>query len=346
MRHVLGIDAGGTRTRCCIADGEGRIVSHAFGGPANRNFVSPEAARSAIEEPLVEVLESPGLSSHSPPSPHPQIDAAIITGAHLHPDTQALISTRTGAKIVEFIDEFEACLAAGLGARGLWEPGCGGVVIMAGTGSFCKGRNPGGEVAYSGGWGPLIGDEGSGFDIGREVLRAVVGAADGRGSETAMTGLVLTHLNITGLEHLRAAIYSPPIGRREMAGLSACAFEAADSGDPVALEILARSGRSLACLAEPVLQKLFGKDDNFPVILSGGILGGALGGPSEVARVLSTEIEAMCPNADTFRSELQPVVGALIVGLEKIGIGMEPGIITNLKTGDAAMRRGEHEREA
>ena len=126
MRCVLGIDAGGSHTRCCIADENGRLLAFGRGGPANRNFVTPKSAQNAVERALSRALKS--ISR--------EINAAVISGAHLSPDALAVVSRAAPTKRELFVDEFEASLAAGLRKPGGW-----GVVIMSGTGSFCKGRN-------------------------------------------------------------------------------------------------------------------------------------------------------------------------------------------------------------
>lgn len=335
MPHILGIDAGGTHTRCCIADERGKILSLAVGGPANTNFVAPEEALAAVEGPLAQALES---------SPAGTIETAVIAGPHLHPNTERMISKLARPQRAIMTDEFEAALAAALGAEGRWEPEACGVVIMAGTGSFCKGRDPEGKLRYSGGWGPMIGDEGSGYDIAREALTAVAAASDGRAPETALTELILSHLEIDGLSGLRKKLYNPPLARHKFAELARCVFEAADSGDAVAAETvaaetvaaetLAEAGRRLARLAAPVLEELFGAQESFPIALCGGVLQRE----SVVTRALVTQIRDLRPNADVLISKLQPMIGTIIIGLETLGVRVDSAIAENLIDGDSKMR--------
>jgi len=323
MRLVLGIDAGGTHTRCCVVDETGRAVSFAFGEPANKNFVSADSARAAIHAAL-----SGSLGRIEGP-----VDVAVISGAHLPADFHDIISRRAGTANVIPTDEFEACLAAGLCGTGRWQPECLGVVVMAGTGSFCKGRSAAGREAYAGGWGPLIGDEGSGYDIAREALAAVARASDGRGDRTAMTDIALAHFAIQDVGELRRILYSPPIKRHELAGFAKCVFEASGSGDAVANEILEKAGRRLARLALPVLENLFGRDESFPVILCGGVFRRE----TAVSRALTTEINGIRPLADVFLSVLQPVSGTLVIGLHSMGARIDSEIVRNLEEGESKM---------
>ena len=322
MRAVLGVDAGGTATRCCIADENGHILSVGRGGPANINFVSLENAGSAIETSLSEVFGSSNVT----------VSAAILTGAHLPPSAHMILSSRSGTENVIIVDEFEACLAAGIfGAIDWNRTGAGtqtyGVVIMAGTGSFCKGRNARGEEKYAGGWGPLIGDEGSGYDIAREALRAVVKADDNRGPENIIREHMFSHLKIGDMQELKKRLYDPPMSRHEVAALAGCVFAAAEEGDAVASLILRDAGARLASLASPVLRKLYDEDDEFPVVLAGGIpRDGSL-----LTQTLIAEIKRIRPSACVFISGLQPVTGAIIIGLQSIGIEIDSDIINNLK---------------
>jgi len=325
MPHILGIDAGGTHTRCCIADERGKILSLVVGGPANTNFVAPEEALAAVEGPLAQALES---------SPAGTIETAVIAGPHLHPNTERMISKLARPRETIVTDEFEAALAAALGAEGRWEPEACGVVIMAGTGSFCKGRDPEGKLRYSGGWGPLIGDEGSGYDIAREALTAVAAASDGRAPETTLTELILSHLEIDGLTDLRRKLYNPPLARHKFAELARCVFEAADSGDAVAAETLVEAGRRLALLAVPVLEELFGAQESFPIALCGGVLQRE----SAVTRALVTQIRDLRPNVDVLISKLQPAIGTIVIGLETLGVRVDSAIAENLIGGDSKMR--------
>jgi len=300
------------------------MLSFALAGPANANFVSAKEAEAAVDEALSEALA---------PIDRP-VDVAVITGAHLPASAHDALSRRAGSAGVIRTDEFEACLAAGLCATPQKEPGRSGVVVMAGTGSFCKGRGAAGREAYAGGWGPLIGDEGSGYDIARLALTAVAMAADARGEKTALTEMALSHFAIRDAADLKKVLYAPPIRRHELAEFAECVFRAADLGDIVAGEILNEAGMRLARLAEPVLRKLFGSDESFPVALCGGVLTGE----SAVSRALRAEIAQIRPRAQINLAALQPVMGTIVIGLDSIGAQIDSQAMRNLAAGDARMR--------
>lgn len=323
MALVLGIDAGGTHTRCLIADETGRVLSFGHGGPANKNFVSAESARTAVERAVSGARGQIG----------DPVDVAVVSGAHLPDSVRNVVTHCSGTDNIIYTDEFEVCLAAGLCAKGSWEPGYSGVVVMAGTGSFCKGREASGREAYAGGWGPLIGDEGGGYDIAREALTAVVRAADARGRETLMSEQVLSHFGIAAIADLKKILYNPPIKRHELAEFALFVFNAAEKGDAAAKDILKGAGRRLAGLAAPVIEKLFGPDEGFPIVLCGGILTRE----SPVIGAFRAKIGTIRPRAELLIPALGPVSGTLIIGLHSVGSRINPNMVENLKDGEAKL---------
>src|SRR3954470_15784363 len=188
--HVLGIDAGGSKTVCLLADDRGTIVSEARGPGANLHA----AGELAVEKVLHEVMEQ-AIGDR------PIAAGAIclgIAGVDRLDEAQTVraIMRRIGYKSRVVVVN-DALIALVAGARD--EPG---ILINAGTGSIVYGRNADGEAARAGGWGHMIGDEGSGYWIGREALAAVMRASDGRGPATALTADVLAHFEIADVSHL------------------------------------------------------------------------------------------------------------------------------------------------
>lgn len=309
---VLGIDAGGTFTRCNIANISGRILSAGIAGPSNINFISPASARRSFERAVATATNSV----------NGKIAAAVIAGPHLPDEISALVSCYSKATTVLLVDEFTAALAAGLGRSDGW-----GVVLLAGTGSFCKGCTAAGREAYSGGWGPLVGDDGSAYDIAREALRSVASAFDGRAEKTLLTDILLSHLKIRQIPDLKRRLYRPPLNRHELAALSRLVSEAASRGDQAARKILRNAGVRLADLSAPVVQTLFEERDCFPIILSGGVLRGE----PLVASATKEKLQELRPHAEVIVSPFEPVVGTILIGLKKLGIDPSPEIINNLK---------------
>ncbi|RJP64305.1 MAG: hypothetical protein C4532_19615 [Candidatus Abyssobacteria bacterium SURF_17] len=296
-----------------MADEKGHVVSFGRGGPANTNFIRASSARRALSHAVERALSSFDT----------RIETAVISGPHLPDTTVGDVIRVSGAQNTIVTDEFESALAAGL-----YRTNASGVVVVSGTGSICKGRNAAGETRLAGGWGPLVGDEGSGYDLAREAVKAVIKAHDGRGESTKLSEFVLSHFGITEIQDLKRRLYRPPIKRHAFAMLAAHLTTAAKDGDKVALEILKTGAARLRQLAAPVVRALFRPEESFPIILSGGVLRQG----SIIAESLISELTDLWPHATVFVPQLPPVTGTIIIGLDSLGVRITQEVVNTLRT--------------
>jgi N-acetylglucosamine kinase-like BadF-type ATPase len=150
-------------------------------------------------------------------------------------------------------------------------PASPGIVIICGTGSIAYGRNADGVAARSGGWGHIIGDEGSGYWIGQQAVQAVMRDADGRGPATALSKQVLAHFDVPNASGLVHVVYGPNSANRSIAMLGPSVQMASESGDEVASAILDRAADELALAARSVADRLGLRRHRFPFVLAGGV---------------------------------------------------------------------------
>jgi len=297
--HVLGIDAGGTKTVCLLADEDGHVVAEARGGGANLQ----SAGELEVERVLHQVMEAALAQDEVRP-------AAIclgIAGVDRPGDAEAVrgIMRRIGFKARTLVvNDALVALVAGAGD----EPG---VVVVAGTGSIAYGRNAGGQAARAGGWGYLLGDEGGGFWIGRAALSAVVRQFDGRGPATRLTDLVLEHMRLASPAELIHEIYYRDLQRHAIAGLAALVQEATDAGDAVAAQILVRAGGELAAAAASVITRLGMRGEAFPIVLAGGIFRGVPWLTGDVA----SRLAEVAPRSAVRLLDVEPAIGAVRLAL-------------------------------
>lgn len=297
--HVLGIDAGGTKTVCLLADAEGRVVADARGGGANLQSVG----ELEVEKVLYAVMEA-ALARHDV---RPAAICLGIAGVDRPADADAVraIMKRIGFKAHTLVvNDALVALVAGAGD----DPG---VVLVAGTGSIAYGKNAEGLAARAGGWGYLLGDEGGGFWIGRSALSAVVRQFDGRGPATQLTDMVLRHMGLASPTELIHAIYYRDLHRHAIAGLAAVVQQATDAGDAVAAEILARAGTELASAAASVITRLGMRGDAFPTILAGGIFRGV----PWLTRDVEARLSEVAPRSTVRLLQVEPAVGAVRLAL-------------------------------
>ena len=251
--HVLGIDAGGTKTVCCLADGDGRVLGEARGGGANLQA----EGELGVEKVLHAVMDEATRGR-----PH-EVDAICLGIAGVDRDRDGTvvraIMRRIGARSrVVVVNDALVALVAGVGEGP-------GVVIICGTGSIAYGRDAREQAARAGGWGHVLGDEGSGYWIGRRALRAVARAADGRGPATALTPRVLAHFAVAQPSDLVHEIYDRQLPHHALAQLARLVQRARDDGDEVATQILEQAAHELVRAARSVVEQLQMTDEPVPV---------------------------------------------------------------------------------
>jgi N-acetylglucosamine kinase len=293
--HVLGIDAGGTKTVCLLADDRGRVIAEARAGGANLQ----SAGELEVEKVLHRVMED-ALGNHD------ILPAAIclgIAGVDRPEDAEAVrgIMRRIGFKTPTLVvNDALVALSAGAGD----EPGA---VLVAGTGSIAYGRDADGRAARAGGWGYLLGDEGGGFWIGRAALSAVVRQFDGRGPATLLTELVLSHMRLANPTQLIHEVYYRDLHRHAIAGLAPLVQRATEERDAVAAQILTRAGGELAAAAASVIERLHMRGEIFPTILAGGVFRGV----PWLIQDVTVRLSEVAPRSEVRLLNVEPALGAV-----------------------------------
>jgi N-acetylglucosamine kinase-like BadF-type ATPase len=297
--HVLGIDSGGTKTVCLLADERGLILSEGRGPGANLHA----AGALAVEEVLADVMASAIGDREIVP-------AAIclgIAGVDREDEMRTVrgIMGRIGprSRVLVVNDALIALMAGAKDAPG--------IVIIAGTGSIVYGHNAGGEAARAGGWGHMIGDEGSGYWIGREALSAVMRASDGRGPATRLTGEILAHLKLDDESRLPRIVYDRELPRMTVAALGPIVQGAAVQGDAVATRILERAAEELVLAARSVASRLEMRGDEFTFFLAGGVFRVV----PWLAEELPRRLAEVAPRCQVQLLHEEPAVGAVWLAL-------------------------------
>lgn len=260
MEYVLGIDGGGTKTHLVAMDKAMKILYEGYGGSSNLTSLTSGEVDRNLSELLGAFFANRNFS--------PRDCACLCLGTAGAGRETARLELKTmlnrWANQVLVTDDAQSALA------GATETGSG-ILLIAGTGSICYARNQRGESHRTGGWGHIAGDEGSGYDMACQILRAVVRAADGRGSETQLTDLVMDFWSLTGIDQLIDALYRSGKGKSEIAALAILCDKAYDKQDKTAFQIM---DKCAAGLAEMVIAAadVFGEEKCIPCICSGSLL--------------------------------------------------------------------------
>jgi len=317
MNYVVGVDGGGTKTAGLLVDLEGHVLAQGSVGPTNYQIVGSEGIKREIPQLVLDLFDSAripeqelasialGLAGVGRPG-DPEGVTALIKGLHL------------ARKVVV---EHDAMIAL-VGALGD-QPG---LIVIAGTGSIALGRSAQGQTARAGGWGYLLGDEGSGFFVAREALVAVLRAYDGRGRETLLTERILGKMGLQDVEEIVPRVYRQGMSHDEMATLAPLVFDAAREGDPVAMKILDRAGRELGLMAAAVIRRLGMVRGVVKIGLVGSLFKDKelLLEPMRAALGEEVQVEFVMPRLD-------PVRGAAILALKAAEVMVAPTILRLLQ---------------
>lgn len=294
---VVGVDGGGTKTRALLADGKGKQLGEATG--AGSTVKPQEAERSAgvIAGVVRDLLEEAGKTDVKP-----RVLFVGVAGVGRPSEREALheaLSSHDLAEELVIDTDFSVALTDAF-AEGP------GVLVIAGTGSSAFARGPAGATARCGGWGPIIGDEGSGSWIGRRALSVVAAAADGREPETALTGAILTAAEVSETSELiRWAANATPA---TLATLAPVVISVADAGDLRANSIVSMAVEELALHVRALARQLFSDERaSVPVALTGGLMKKG----SSFRKRLEHRLKTAVPGAQIHAGEIDAARGAV-----------------------------------
>jgi N-acetylglucosamine kinase-like BadF-type ATPase len=267
---LLGVDGGGTATEAWLAGPGLRILGRGTSGPSNAKAVGLEAARRALDAAIGAAFEDAGLA------PAPVEVACLGLAGFDRPDDRKVLTgwadeSRLARRLV-LVNDGDLVVAAGT-------PEGWGIGVIAGTGSIAVGRAPDGRTARAGGWGHLIGDEGSGYVLVLDALRLVARRDDGRESRPALQGGVdpLTArlckaLGVARASQIVTAIYAPESTRARIAAMAPEVLAACDESPEDAARLLRPAGAALAEIIAAAARSLGWPSGPLPLAAAGSFL--------------------------------------------------------------------------
>lgn len=268
MRYFVGLDGGGTRTTLGICDESGRELLRRA-GPAG--LVDPRRPAATAEFLVSLVQEAARSAGFDGPATALCAGLAGVGNATEREIVEATLARGGVAEIVAVLSDGETALHGAL-------RGGPGILVISGTGSVAYGRSEDGRVERCGGWGMVLGDEGSGFEIGRAGLRAALLAVDGRGPQTRLLPHLLQVLGMAIPEAI------PPWAARaekaEVAMLAVHVLRMAEQGDAVARGIVAESALDLSAHVDALVSRLGPWKEPPAVVLHGGVARDPVFGPT------------------------------------------------------------------
>ncbi|MBK8049895.1 MAG: ATPase, partial [Anaerolineales bacterium] len=249
VNFVLGVDGGGTRTRVAAVDTTGRVLGIGIGGVSNYDDVGVEVAQRSIGIAVQEAIAAAGVDLGDSQAVFLGMAGVTSEVDRAHIRDIALNLRLAPAHRIGVDHDCRAALAGGLEGRP-------GIVQIMGTGSSTYGRNAAGESWLAGGRGHLIADEGSGYWLGIQAMRAAVRTYDGRDPDTALLPALLARLEIGSIDDLLYRLYVRNMTRTEIAALGPLVMEVAQAGDRKAQTILEDGAREVAECVYAVARRL------------------------------------------------------------------------------------------
>jgi len=261
MRFVLGLDGGGTKTECVLMDEAGLIRAEGRSGPSNPMRVGFGGALAAVCEAGRAAMQYAKLSAGDI-----SVVCAGLAGA-AQPESQRkmkkLLSEEFPTQIVHVCTDVDLRLEATGEGRA--------IVLNVGTGTFAVGRDLNGQVIRVGGHGPLLGDEGSAYDVGRRATIAALRAADRGEADSPLAARILRDLRAEDWEDLQLRVYRAP--DEVFPRIFPIVTAAADEGDSEARMLLQHAAGELSGLLVDLMVRLDLNDEKFLLVKSGGMVG-------------------------------------------------------------------------
>jgi glucosamine kinase len=316
-RFVMGIDGGATKTLAAVLDLERHALHVAHGGPSNQDAVGAKAAVQALLQAADEAIERAGISQD-------ELGAAVlaVAGTDTAAVSEQVREARSDAWIV--VNDVVGAWATGTG-------GAPGVAAISGTGSnvFGVGRAHSsgawvGSTWRAGGWGHLLGDEGSGYWLGVQSIKAALRDREASGPQTALSDAAVAFFDAPSVEAVASLVYSKPLTKGEIAAFATETSRLADAGDAVARELYALGARELAKQIAAVIRQTGlgagsqgGGSQAFPV----GLIGSAFKAGPVFVEPLCGAVHEHAPNASVAIVEMAPVGGSLLLAARACGGG-------------------------
>ena len=303
-QFVIGIDGGGTKTAALIADLKGNILAQHVGGPSNLQIMGVEKSTRVIMSLIQECCDSVGCS------PKNILCTTVGLAGAGRPDDRKKIAEG----IRHVISSKKVTLRkvriesdARIALEGAFNGGAG-IIVIAGTGSIAFGKDERGNIHRAGGWGRILGDEGSGYFIGKEGLKAVCQHLDGRSAPTLLSAMVARKFGLKTPADIIMAIYK---NNFDLASLAPIVFKAAEKGDVPSTAIVERASVELAEQVRAIVVKF---QNGFPAPARGRLplsfVGGLIENETPLTRALRRQISKSITIVDIVPPFAPPAAGA------------------------------------
>ncbi|MEW9097332.1 MAG: BadF/BadG/BcrA/BcrD ATPase family protein [Clostridiaceae bacterium] len=308
---VLSIDGGGTKCLSALLDYESNIVGVGESGSCNYQSIGEEKSKESIKNSILNAIKA-YQKKYSYDISKIECVIAGIAGNDTGKDKKVMerIFKSIFDELNITVDKYALENDAYITLNGALEER-EGVLIISGTGSICYGKNNKNQYYRAGGWGYILGDEGSGFWIGSQAIKFIFHSEDGRKESTLLKESILDSLKLEDVEELMGWVYSENYSIKKVSALTKEVFKSASYGDKVALKILDMAAEELLNHLNVVADKLHLKED-FTLALLGGVLENS----PLLKDILVKKVRENYNKCNIVHMDVKPIFGAIILGLK------------------------------
>lgn len=309
MRYVLGFDGGGTKTDCVLMNEKGEVRARGLSGPSNPMRVGFGGAFAAVCEAGRIAIHNAELSADD--------ISAVCAGlaGTAQPESERkmkrLLAEEYPGKLVQVCTDLDLTLEATGRGRA--------IVLLAGTGSAAVGRDVDGQIVRVGGHGPLLGDEGSAYEVGRRATIAALRESDRGLPDSPLAARILRELRVADWEDLHLRVYDAP--DEVFPRIFPVVAAAADEGDGAARALLDEAGAELAGLVTDLVERLELKSEKFLLVKSGGMVGRS----AYFDKLLDERLRHAAPQAEFGSLVVTAAEAAARMALRLLPAGAEEG---------------------
>jgi len=318
MEILLAIDGGGSHTRCLVMTRDGDSLGTGESGPSNHLLVDMSIVRASLDDAIDAALAKAQIKRS-------EVDLVSAGLAGVDHDGSGATEMEEVLGALGFTSSIvnSDMVIAHTGALS----GGPGVLALAGTGSVILGVGLKGQRVKIGGWGPVYGDEGSGYCIAQSALRAAARARDGRGPETALLKELTEALGVSDFKETIVRVYSEKMEPRDIAALSKVVYQVAQKGDEVAKGIFRQAGEDLAEGVSAALRLLELLETAVQVSYQGSILESC----ELVREQLIASLRERYPEVSVIPPRFKPIAGAYLLGCKALGWRLDDRLFDALK---------------
>lgn len=312
MNYYLGVDAGGTTTVSVVCDEKGNILGKVKGKSVNYNSVGMAQARENLKAVSEEIIKKTGVSRVS----RSFVGLSALNGRADDGLCKEFFSDTVFYGNVIMDSDLYICLESML-----TDGPC--AAAISGTGSMTAGRVSRDRIIHKGGWGYILGDEGSGYAMCIDALRAAVRSFEGCAKRTALIGEICDCFEVNSMYELIDRFYDPPMSRSEIAAFMPRLIKCVRMGDEVAAAIVKSQAAAFGATACSLLQEM-------PRNTSLGLWGGVMRTYREFSDEFIGYVRKRFPSVETGLLKYPPEIGAVFAAMNSDGVRITEDILNNL----------------